>query len=130
MLIKKRVYVRVLNIPGFWIYWGHIGFWISLDSFWICLTMSEYVRLLNSSLTFLRQVWRSSQFAMFENSAKKNFHYFCKTLYHRCLKGLWISLSSSIYQGFKYLKVLNIPEFRKFQGSEYTRVLNMPAFWI
>ena len=68
--------------------------------------------------------------------AKKNLHYFRKTLCRRCLRELWIYLRSWIYQrseygsGSEYGRVLKIREFWIYQGFKYVRVLNMPGFWI
>ena len=97
------------------------------------------LRTLNTNSTLLRPVSLRSQFPIFENSAKKNLHYFRKTIYCRCWAGLWICLKYTkvlnisgfwICQGSKYAKFLNIPGFWIYQGSEYARVLNMPGFWI
>ena len=71
-----------------------------------------------------------SQFSIFENSVKKNLHYFRKRLFRRCLTGLWICLRSWIYQGSEYVMVPNMPWFWIYKGSEYSRVLNMQGFWI
>ena len=42
--------------------------------------MSEYARMLNTNSILLRLVSLKSQFAMLQNGAKKNLHYFCNTL--------------------------------------------------
>ena len=148
-ICQKSEYVRSLNVAGFWIcqvseYTRVLnipGFtqssecvWISLDTSWICLIMSQYDRMLNTNSTLLRPASVRSQFPIFENSAKKNLHYFRKTLCRRCLTGLWICLRSWIHQGseygsgFKYAIIaLHIPLFWIYQGSECTRVLNMPG---
>ena len=168
-ICQKSEYVRSLNVAGFWIcqvseYTRVLnipGFrqssecvWISLDTSWICLIMSQYDRMLNTNSTLLRPASVRSQFPIFENSAKKNLHYFRKTFCRRCLTGLWICLRSWIhqgseygsgfkyaiialhiplfwiYQGFEYARMLNISGFWICQGSKYTRVLNMPGLWI
>ena len=132
-IFQGSEYARVLNRPGFWIYQGfeYTGVtqtsdcaWISLDKSWICLIMSEYARMLNTNLTLLLPVSLTLEFTIFENGAKKNLHYFRKTLYRRCLEKLWICLRSWICQGSEYTRALNISEFLVCQ------VLNMPGFWI
>ena len=104
-IFQGSEYARVLNRPGFWIYQGfeYTGVtqtsdcaWISLDKSWICLIMSEYARMLNTNLTLLLPVSLTLEFTIFENGAKKNLHYFRKTLYRRCLEKLWICLRSWI----------------------------------
>ena len=98
--------------------------------------MSECARILNTDLTSLQLVSLRSEFSIIEKSAKKNLHYFCKTLYRRCLRELWFCLRSWIYQssvygsGSKYAGVLHIPGFLIYDGSQYARVLNMTGFWI
>ena len=42
--------------------------------------MSEYARMLNTNLILMRLVSLKSHFAILENGAKKNLHYFCNTL--------------------------------------------------
>ena len=149
MLDRVVNMLEILNIPGFWIwlwFWICQGseytgvtqssecLWISLDNFWIWLIMSEYARMLNTYSTLLEPVSLRSEFAIFGKCAKMKLHNFRKTLYCRCLRGLWIYLRSWIYQGFeygsgsRYTRVLNITEFWLYQGSEYIRVLNMPGF--
>ena len=80
--------------------------WMSMDNSLICLIMSEYGRIMNTNLTLLRLVSLRSQFAIFENSLKKNLRYFRKKLCLRCLAGLWICYRSWIYQGSEYARVL------------------------
>ena len=102
----------------------------------------RYHVISNSQATFEAQfIWRLSSTGtelkksvaykktLFENSAKKNLHYFRKTFYRRCLTGLWVYLRSWIYQGSKYTRVLNIPGLWICQGSECTSILNMPECW-
>ena len=90
-----------------------------MDNSLICLIMSEYGRILNTNLTLLRLVLLRSQFAIFENSAKKNLRYFRKKLCRRCLTRLWICYRSWIYHGSEYARVLirkmlnNISDFVK-----------------
>ena len=100
-----------------------------IDCLWNC----SRLQMLNTNSTILRPVSLSSQFDIFANSAKKNLHYFCKTLYRSCgLTGFWICLRSWIYQGseydsgFEYARVLNISGIWIFQGSEYATILNIP----
>ena len=86
------------------------------DFFWKRLRL----RMLTTNSTLLRPVSLRSQLAIFENKAKKNLHYFRKTLYRRCLTELSI-----------FLEVLNISVFWIWlwfwicEGSEYARVLNI-----
>ena len=92
--------------------------------------------MLNINFTLLQPVSLRSQFAIFENSSKKNLHCFRKTFNRKCLTELWICLRTWICQGSKYCsgskyaRVLHILGFLIYQGSQYARVLNMPGFWI
>ena len=144
-------YTRVLNMPRFWICQGseytrvtqacECGI-ISLDTSWICLAMTEYARMLNTNSTLLQRVSWRSEFALFKKCAKKNLHYFYKTIYYvwegckyTCnpeytsilnmdlflnMKGSWI------YQGSEYTRILNISGYRICERFEYVRVLNIP----
>ena len=47
--------------------------------------MSKNAKMLNTNLILLRVVSARLQYAIFEKGAKKNLHWFCKTLYRRCL---------------------------------------------
>ena len=95
--------------------------------------------MLNTNSTLFRPVSLMTKFAIFGKCAKKKLHNFCKTLYRRCLRGLWIYLRSWIYQGSeygsssRYIRGLHIPGFWIWlwfwicQSSEYARVLNIPG---
>ena len=120
---------------------------MSEDSSSMYLIMSENARILNTNLILLRVVSLRSQFVLFEKSAKKSLHCFCKTLYCWCLARWWICFRYSIYQSgeygsaSKYASVLYIPRFWICQDSQHTKVLNIsglrittvlniPGFWI
>ena len=97
-------YVMVLNIPGFWIYHSseHTGVTqasecavISLDTSWICLVMTEYARMLNTNSTLLGPVsWRSG-FVIFANL---------------CIIFVKFSIVE-VWEGCDILEILNIPKF-------------------
>ena len=127
----------VLIMPVFWIQQGSEYSRVpNMSRFWIChgskytrglntlrshrllivpeytCVIPEYAKMLNVNSTLLRPVSLKSQFAIFENSVKKNLHYFRKALCRRCLRKLWMCLRSWTYQGSKYGS-----------GSKYARVL-------
>ena len=102
-LFQGSEYAMVLNLSGFWIYRDYKGFWLCLHCSWV---IPEYARVLNTNSTLLQPVSLRSQFAIFENSVKKNLHYFRKTIYRRCLRKMWICLGSWIYQNSEYGRVL------------------------
>ena len=130
-------YASVLYIPWFWIFqvseeakflnksefWTCQGseytrvtqaseyVWIFLGNSWICMIISEYATMLNTNSTLLQPVSLRSQFSIFEISVKKDLYYFLKTLYRRCLTGLWVYLRSWVYQGSEYARDLYIPRF-------------------
>ena len=84
--------------------------------------------MLNTNFILLQVVSLKLQFVIFEKSAKKNLHCFCKTLYCRYLAESWRLISSM-------LKILNIAGLKIWlcfyicQGSVYTRALNVPGLW-
>ena len=102
-LFQGSEYAMVLNLSGCWIYRGYTGFWLCLHCSWV---IPEYARVLNTNSTLLQPVSLRSQFAIFENSVKKNLHYFRKIIYRRCLRKMWKCLGSWIYQGSEYGRAL------------------------
>ena len=145
-ICQKSEYVRSLNVAGFWIcqvseYTRVLnipGFtqssecvWISLDTSWICLIMSQYDRMLNTNSTLLRPASVRSQFPIFENSAKK----ICTIFAKRSVADVWQDCEYA--WGPEYIRVLNMALVLNmpwllctYHCSEYTRVLNVPGFWI
>ena len=61
---------------------------------------------------------------------KKEFEFFCKTLYCRCWAGLWIYLRPWYGSNSKYARVVYIWKFWIYQCSEYAKVVNIPRFWL
>ena len=100
-------YTRVLNTLGLCIRFLNVPEypWIIPKYALLCLNIAE-------CWTLIRPVLLRLQFVIFGNSAKKYFHYFRKPVYHRCLRKMWISLRSWIYQ-----------DSENGSGSEYVRVL-------
>ena len=153
-LTELSIFLEVLNISVFWIW---LWFWICEGSEYArvlnitrldrLLNVSEYPWIIPEECFNMPKCWaltrpysdRSREgcnLTYLKNSAKRNLHYFRKTLYGRCVRGLWVYLQSWIYQrseygsGSEYRRVMNIPCFWIYQGSEYVRILNMPGFWI
>ena len=60
------------------------------------------------------------------NKAKKNLHYFCKTLYRTCFTSCEYGCGPEYTSVVDMALILNMTGFWIFQGTEYARVLNIP----